>query len=462
MKITLNDDQAKTLEIIKHKRHYGIFFDMGVGKTATILSLIEYLAFDKLELARVLIIAPATVSNKLEVWQDEIQKWDNFSYFDYFDLSGTKKKRNKKLKQNQKSSITIMSDGLIQWWYETYGNFDMYDMIVIDESSRFKSSKTVRFKKIIKMIDLEKHRVYLLSGTPVPNGWQDIWSQIYLLDKGKRLGVSYWKFIDEFFTTYGYKKYLTKPNKAYLLSLIKDICVFASSDNVMLPEKIEEKIYFDFDPPERKIFNEFSRDYIMELQGKEIAVLSKQILINKCLQLANGCVYHDRFQNYTVFDDKKLQFVKKYSEEHPNENILVFYPFKFDKERLLTLPGAELIKDARSKNRWNEGKIKLGIISPYSFQYGGNLQFGGYTIIWFGLMWGLENYLQSNKRLWRPGQTHAVKIMYLLMKNTWDDYVYKCVITKEINQNDFLKRIDINKINFNEQLGGQNGNQNTL
>jgi len=260
MKIELNEDQARTLEVIKHKRHYGIFFDMGVGKTATMLSLIEYLAFDKLELARVLVIAPATVSNKLEVWQDEIEKWENYEYFDYFDLSGTKKKRIEKLENNKKSSITIMSDALIDWWFKTYGNLDMYDMIIIDESSRFKSHKTVKFKKLSSMIDLDKHRVYLLSGTPVPNGWEGIWSQIYLLDKGKRLGKSYWKFLDEFFTIYGYKKYLTKPNKKFLLSLIKDICVFASSDNVKLPNMLEETVYFDFDNEKKKIFKNFVND----------------------------------------------------------------------------------------------------------------------------------------------------------------------------------------------------------
>ena len=442
MKITLNSEQQAALDIIKDKRHYGIFFDMGVGKTALMLSLIEYLAFDKLEVANILIVAPASVANKLTVWQDEIKKWDNFEYFDYHDLSGTKQKRIEKV-ENNKNSITIMSDALVTWWKEEYGNFDMFDMVIVDESSRFKSAKAKRFKALAKMIDLNKHRVYLLSGTPVPNGWEDIWSQIFLLDKGKRLGTSYWKFLDTYFLTFNYKRMLTKENKAYLMDLIKDICVFASSDNIKLPNLTEEKIYLEFTPEKQQIFRKFKNDYVLELEQEQISVLSKQILINKCLQLSNGCVYNDKEGNYTVFDDGKLEWVRKYSEEHPEENILVFYSYKFDKKRLLTLPGAEAVQDVESKNKWNEGKIKIGVISPYSFQYGGNLQYGGYTIIWFGLLWGLENYLQSNKRIYRQGQKHDVKIMYLLTKNTWDDYVYKAVVTKEINQKDFLNSIDI-------------------
>lgn len=442
MKITLNGEQQAALDIIKDKRHYGIFFDMGVGKTALMLSLIEYLAFDKLEVSNILIIAPASVANKLTVWQDEIKKWANFEYFDYYDLSGTKEKRIEKV-ENNKNSITIMSDALVTWWKDEYGNFDMFDMVIVDESSRFKSAKAKRFKALAKMIDLDKHRVYLLSGTPVPNGWEDMWSQIFLLDKGKRLGTSYWKFLDKYFLTFNYRRMLTKENKAYLMDLIKDICVFASSDNISLPNLTEEKIYLEFSPEKQEIFRKFKNDYVLQLEQEQISVLSKQILINKCLQLSNGCVYNDKEGNYTVFDDGKLEWVRKYSEEHPEENILVFYSYKFDKKRLLTLPGAEAVQDVESKNKWNEGKIKIGVISPYSFQYGGNLQYGGYTIIWFGLLWGLENYLQSNKRIYRQGQKHDVKIMYLMTKNTWDDYVYRAVVTKEINQKDFLESIDI-------------------
>jgi SNF2 family DNA or RNA helicase len=233
---------------------------------------------------------------------------------------------------------------------------------------------------------------------------------------------------------------------------IKDICVFASSDNIELPPKIEKKIYFEFSPKKKEKFKNFTRDYIMLLQDeatkneKEITVLSKQILINKCLQLANGCIYHNKLGDYTVFDNTKLNYVKAYSEKYPEKNILVFYPFRFDKKRLLTLPGAVAIDSVKSKNDWNDGKIKLGIISPSSFQYGGNLQFGGYTLLWFGLVWGLENVLQSNKRLWRQGQTHPVEILYLMMRGTWDDYVYKTVVTKEVNQNDFLSRINIKNL----------------
>lgn len=446
MRITLNETQREVLDLIKEeKKQYGIFLDMGVGKTPLILSLIEYIVFDKLEDLRTLIIAPASVANKLQVWQDEIEKWENFDYFDYTCLNGTPKEREKSVKESS-NSITIMSDALINWWEEEIGNLDMFDMIIIDESSRFKSPKAKKFKKLSKMIDVDRHRVYLLTGTPTPNGWQDIWSQIYLMDKGKRLGKSYWRFLDNFFMVFNYRKYIKKEDRKIILELIEDICVFANSDKIELPKKEEKKVYLEFEPDKMIKFKDFKDNYVLDLEEKDLTVLNKQNLINKCLQLSNGCVYYDKKQNYTIFDNTKLEWVRRYSEQHPDENILVFYSFKFDKKRLMQLPGAEEIVDTKSKNKWNRGEIKLGIISPFSFQYGGNLQYGGHTIVWFGLIWNLENYLQSNKRLWRQGQKNDVKIFYLLMKNTWDDYVYKAIVTKEIDQKEFLSNIDLSRM----------------
>jgi SNF2 family DNA or RNA helicase len=450
MQIELTEEQKNVLEIIKEKKQFGIFLDMGVGKTALILSLIEHIVFDKLEELRTLIIAPATVANQLQVWQEEIKKWENFSYFDYTDMSGTEKKRVEKLSNN--NSITIMSDALVVWWFETYGNLDDFDMIIIDESSRFKSHKSKKFKRLASMIRPEKQRIYELSGTPVPNGWQDIWSQIYLLDKGERLGKSYWKYIDRHFTTFGYRKYLKKIERLKISKQIEDICVFADSSQLKLPKRTEEKIMLNFPKEKQQKFDEFEGEYFLEIEKEEIAVLSKQILINKCLQLSNGCIYHGHTKKYKIFDDSKIEYVKKYRKENPEENILISYPFRFDKHRLLELDGAEAIEKYEDVQRWNRKEIKVGIISPYSFQFGGNLQYGGYTLMWFGLVWNLELFLQLNKRLHRPGQTHEVKIFYIMMKNTWDEYVYKTVVTKEISQGEFLKNINIKRGAYREKI----------
>lgn len=440
MYIELTDRQQEALDKCKKSRAFGVFFDMGTGKTAIMLSLIDYLVFEKLEVKSVLIIAPASVIKRSRVWQREMEKWQNFAFFDYVELIGNSGERKKAKKQGY--TIHLLSNALVEWYYHTYGNLDDYDMIIIDESSTFKSATTVRWKALSKMITTN-HRVYLLTGTPMPQSHADLWSQIYLLDGGARLENSFYRFRNK----YGYKvnrfKYVyPKSSQKTIEKLIDDICMF--DENIKdLPPKREHKIMLNFTNEKQKIFNEFKNSYILELQKGDITVVAKTALVNKCLQLANGNVYVDSKGSYEIFDDTKWQWCYNFILHNPNRNILIFYNFKSDKEQLLKLPNAKAIETARDVELWDEGKIAVGIISPFSFQYGGNFQYGGHTVIWYGLIWSLENFLQANRRVWRRGQVNTVDIIYLLMDNTFDNDVYKTLVKKENTQRQFLESIKL-------------------
>ena len=125
--INLTETQKRVLEIIKEQRAYAIFLDMGVGKTALMLSLIEYLMFEKLENINALIILPAQVGKVFQVWQKEIQKWDNFNFIDFILVEGNADKR-KKIISEKKSSITIISNNLVGWLAKN-SDFSKYNFI---------------------------------------------------------------------------------------------------------------------------------------------------------------------------------------------------------------------------------------------------------------------------------------------------------------------------------------------
>lgn len=439
--ITLREEQQQAFERCKTEKRFGIFFDMNVGKTATMLELIDYLVFESLEVERILIVAPPTVINKAKVWQKEIQKWKNYHFFDFMELNGTPNERVKK-KENHEHTIALMSDSLITWYKDEYKDLSDFDMIIIDESSRFKNHTSKKFKALSSMIN-SRQRIYLLSGTPMPNGYQDLWSQMYLLDGGKRMEDNYYRFIKKYaYYVNDFKFVFLKDSKEILQEKVKDICMFADGKNIKLPPKEEHLVMLDWGEEKTKIFKKFKKEYVLSFEKGEVAVLSITALINKSLQLANGCVYVDREQNYEVFDDTKYNWVKNFSKD-ARDNMLIFYMYRFDKKRLMELEGAREIKSDKDVDDWNEGKIKIGIISPYSFQYGANLQYGGSIVIWYGLLWGLENYLQSNRRIWRYGQKNKVDIYYLLMEGTDDLTVYKRLISKEIDEQDFLDSIKL-------------------
>lgn len=439
--ITLREAQQTAFERCKDEKRFGIFFDMNVGKTATMLALIDYLVFETLEIDRILIVAPPSVINKSKVWQKEIMKWKNFNFFDFIELNGTPEERIKK-HENNKNTIALMSDALITWYEAEYGDFSDFDMIIIDESSRFKSHTSKKFKSMARMIN-KNQRIYLLSGTPMPNGHADLWSQMYLLDGGERLENNYYRFLNKYaYYINEYKFVFLKETKKFLNEKVADICMFADGSDIEMPEKEEHIVMLKWDDEKNKIYTKFKREYVLELEKGDLSVFSITALLNKTLQLANGCVYIDKELNYEIFDDTKLKWVENFSKTM-EQNALVFYLFKFDKVRLLKIPGAREIKTSQDVDDWNAGKIKLGIISPYSFQYGGNLQYGGSNVIWFGLLWGLENFLQSNRRVWRYGQKHKVNIYYLLMENTNDFVVYRRLIAKDIEEQEFLDTIKL-------------------
>ena len=441
MYIKLKEHQERALELCKKNRQFGVFFDMGTGKTAVLLSLVDYLVFDKLEVKSVLIIAPSQVINRSKVWQEEMKKWKNFEFFDYMELSGDPTTRIEKKEKG--FTIHLISDVLIVWYKKTYGHLNDYDMIIVDESARFKNPTAKKFKALSEMIDLQKHRIYLLTGTPTPNGYDDLWSQIYLLDKGKRLGKSFRTYQAIYsFQVSKYKYVYSKASIETIKETVNDICIFG--ENIKgLPPKIEHRVMLSFTEDKKKKYNDFVNSYILELKEGEITVFSKQELLNKCLQLANGNVYVDNKLNYEVFDNTKWRWCYNFLKNNPEKNVLIYYNFKSDKEQLLKLPNARAIMTYKDVKDWNDGKIKAGIISPFSFQYGANLQQGGYTVIWYGLVWSLENFLQANRRLWRFGQTHQVDVYYLLMIDTYHLGVYETLVKKNKTQRDFLESIKL-------------------
>lgn len=158
----------------------GLFLDMGLGKTAITLSIIEKIkGFESG--TKVLIIAPKRVAET--TWTDEISKWSNFKDLKASLVIGTPKKRLEAL--NNPADIYIVNRDNIKWLIEN-SKWD-YTMLVIDELTSFKSPSSQRFKALKKEA-IKTPRVIGLTGTPVGNDYMDLWSQIFLLDGGASLG----------------------------------------------------------------------------------------------------------------------------------------------------------------------------------------------------------------------------------------------------------------------------------
>lgn len=440
-----NYQQFAIQKVIEQKA-CGLFLDMGLGKTVITLTAINELLYNQLEVNKVLVIAPLRVA--LMTWASEADKWDHLKDLTISKVLGTEKQRIEALREN--ADIYIINRENTEWLVNYYGRSWPFDMVVIDELSSFKSHSSKRFKALRKVRPLCK-RVVGLTGTPTPNGLIDLWPQMYLLDRGERLGSTITGYRKTYFvparwnwqtgTVYSYS--LKDDADEVIYKKISDICVsMKAEDYLEVPELIEIPVTVELSDRDYKRYQRMEKDLLLPIKDDtDIEALSAAALSNKLLQLANGAVY-DENKKYHHIHDEKIKALEELIEAANGKPVIVYYNFRHDLERI-----RERFKEARTLETekdiqdWNVGKIQILLLHPASAGHGLNLQAGGNIIIWFGLNWSLELYQQANARLHRQGQTSKVSCYLLVTKGTIDEDVIKALTTKAEGQDALLEAV---------------------
>lgn len=412
-----------------------------MGKTVTTLTAINDLMHDYLEVSKVLVIAPLRVAE--DTWSRETGKWDHLKHLKISKVLGSEKQRLQALKG--KADIYVINRENVQWLIKTLGMKWDFDMVVIDELSSFKNPSAQRFKALRKMMPMVK-RIVGLTGTPAPNGYMDLWSQLYLLDRGDRLGRTLTAYRRDYFYQIqrpGFQLYEIRPGSRDLINArIKDICIsMKAKDHLKQKDPILINGPAVLSLEEKKKYKEMEKEAILELGEETITALNAAAVVNKLLQIANGAVYaNDR--SYVKVHNKKLDVLDELIEAANGNPVLVFYSYKHDLDRILEkIPKARKLETAEDIKDWNEGKIPVMLAHPASTGHGLNLQDGGSIIIWFGLTWSLELYQQANARLHRQGQTEAVRIYHIIAEDTVDERVLKVLQGKNIRQEELLQEL---------------------
>lgn len=410
-------------------------------------------------------IAPKKVAEG--TWMREKDKWDHTKLLRVSPVLGSQAKRIRAL--NTPADIYVINRENVVWLTDYYRNGWPFDMVVIDESSSFKSHSAKRFKALAAMgphID----RLVELTGTPSPNGLDDLWAQVYLLDGGERLGRRFTHFRERYFQpgrrgadgmVYSYE---AKPGtEEAILERISDICVsMKAEDYLQLPDLTYHEVPVELDAKAKAAYRELERKMVLELpeEEKEIDVASAAALSNKLLQLANGALYDADGEAHEVHGCKLDAFLELV-ESLAGKPVLVFYGFRHDRDRILkALEKQKLrvreLKVPRDEDDWNAGKIDVLLAHPASCAYGLNLQQGGNHVVWFGLTWNYELYTQANKRLHRQGQTEKVIIHHLVCAGTRDEDVMAALSRKEDVQEWVMQSLKA-RIRMIREEGGDNG-----
>lgn len=441
MKFIPHDYQMEAKERLLDNDHYGLFLDMGLGKTIITETAVQELIED-FAVSKVLIIAPKTVAES--TWQDEAMKWDHLS-LTFSTVMGTAAQRAAALRK--KADCYVINRENVVWLCEHYKFRLPFDMVVIDESSSFKNHQAKRFRALKKCITGFK-RVVILTGTPAPNTLMDIWSQLYLLDQGASLGKTISCYREKYFKpgqTNGYVvyNYRLKPgaDEEIYRAIEPSVMSLKAADYIKLPERMDNVVHVDLPPGAMKKYKQMRQDYCLSLDADDITATSAAALSNKLLQMANGCVYDDD-GGVIEIHEAKLDKLAEIIEMNEGQPVLVFYAYRHDLAKLKKkFANAKILSCSQDMKDWNDGKTELLLAHPASTAYGLNLQAGGHIIVWYGLTWSLELYQQANARLYRQGQNRPVIIHHLVAKGTMDEQVMDALQKKTAGQDALLEAV---------------------
>lgn len=459
MKFIPHDYQRYCINRLIAEPALGLFLDMGLGKTVITLTAVNDLRYNRFAVRKVLVIAPKKVAE--DTWTREAGKWDHLKLLRVMPVLGGLKKRIRAL--NTPGDVYVVSRDNVQWLVDYYRNDWPFDMVVIDELSSFKNPQAKRFKSLC-LIRKHIRRICGLTGTPAPNGLIDLWSQVYLLDGGERLGKRIGKYREAYFSPAARNRdvvfsYEPVPGAEQLIQeRIQDICISLSAkDYLELPDRIDNVIHVALSPKVQKAYETFEQEMFLEVDEATLDAGSAAVLSGKLLQFCNGAVYDTARQAVEVHREK-LDALREVVESAQGKPVLVFYNFQHDRERIAQCLGkaglqAEELKGPEVITRWNNREIPVLLAHPASAAYGLNLQAGGNIIVWFGLNWSLELYQQANARLHRQGQKENVIVHHLVVDCGVDAMVMEALQNKRATQDGLLEALKARIVRFKSEGG---------
>jgi SNF2 family DNA or RNA helicase len=427
-----------------------MFADPGLGKTATTLQVIKTLHMVNPEL-RVLIVAPLRVV--YSVWQQEIAKWESFRHLTSTKLHGKDKAKN----LAKPATIFLINPEGLKWLFEQKVEFDV---LAIDESSKFKSAKSKRFKLLKKNISRFKTR-YILTGTPTPKSLEDLWSQIYILDKGEALGQYVTHYRNRYFYPTGYKNYQYEVKdgaEEKIYELVAPLVMrIDARTHLDLPDLIINRIDVELPAAARKVYKGLKTKLFAEIDGHQHYCPSMAAAYGVCCQVANGALYDQvadglqfkSLETWKEIHDEKIKALKDLIDELHGKPVIIAYRFKHDLQRLrkaLGNPphiggGVSATETDRLIRKWNKGELPILLGNPQSMAHGLNMQAGGNDVVWFGLTDNYEDYDQFNQRVFRQGVKGVVRIHHIVAKQTVDELILKRCRDKEARQEDLFEAL---------------------
>ena len=430
--------------------HMGLFLDPGLGKTVIVLTAFQDLR-DNFEAERMLVVAPLAVC--YNVWRQEAEKWDHTRDLRVQLIHG-KYKGQAILRE---ADVYLVNPEGVPWLVEQDWNWP--DMLVIDESTKFKKPGTRRFRALRKVLGRFDRR-YILTGTPTPNGLLDLFGQMYCVDQGHTLGRSMTDYKQEYFVPIprgNYYDWVPRRNADKMIyERIGSRILRMEGTELDLPGLVVSDIPIELPPAARTLYDTLRQEMVAQMEQGEVLALNAGALTGKCRQLANGRVYIDDLPGgdeqrpdghaggrpFACVHDAKVEALGRLIEELGGKHILFSYEYLHDLVAIRKALGRDvpMLKgsDSALVTQWNRGLVPYMVAHPKSAGHGLNLQTGGHVLVMLGPPWDLELYQQMIRRLYRQGQTERVLVYRLVARGTVDETAARTLQRKDVNQRALL------------------------
>ena len=454
--------QKRAARFMRKNKRAGLFLDMGLGKTAATLTALSDM-LDNLEINRVLLVGPLRVVQG--VWMQEAKKWKHLRHLKFKLLHGNERYRMTAM--HSKAQIHLLNVENLHWLLHMLSHYSKrkgfkwpYDCLVIDESSLFKTPSAKRFVALryrVKKFD----RRYILTGTPAPNGLEDIWSQVFILDQGERLGRKVESYRERFFSPTGYMGYKREADEGAqgkIANLLSDIILtMQARDYLDLPPELPpNNVWVDLPPKVRAMYERMESEMFLELDKGSAEAEHAATVTAKCWQIANGFIYLEDKRGDRVWQtlhDAKIDALKE-AVEGTGDNMLVAYYHKPDLERLRkAFPKALGLADAKGvhhqdqiQKKWNTGRHRMMFVHPQGAGHGLNFAEGAHTITFYSMLYGHEWYRQVIERVGlarqaQLGSGRSTVINRIVARSTVDEAMILAQHYKANNERGFIQAL---------------------
>ncbi len=430
--------QERAIEMMLTQASVGLFLDPGMGKTAIVLAAFDILR-EKGLVKNMLVVVP--IRPMYSTWPDEIMKWEDFRHLLFCVIHGGVDARTEAV--DTEADIHLINPEGLVWLLENHPKFvKSFDVLCVDESSKFKATNTKRFKALRPFVGRFQRR-WCLTGTPSPNGIMDIFGQIFLLDEGASLGRYITHFRNKYCYQSGYGGYEWKLLPGSFDTIVEKtaplILRLDANDHLNMPDLMLVNREIELPGSAMRIYRNIEDNFISKLGDGTLVASNAAAAGTKCRQIANGAVYTEN-PDWEKVHDVKLDALEELLEELGGAPVLILYEYRHDAERieerfkLPNLTGQTIARSSQLIDEFNAGTVPALLGHPASMGHGINMQGACHHVIWFGITWNLEYYDQATRRVYRQGQEHTVFVYHLVAKDTLDETVLEVLKAKDRSQ----------------------------